>query len=81
MSSSQNSTLQQIGMVGAAASAIITLLSIKYNDRPFFYEHPKNIPHGKGYPIIGTLADLLKNIHRMHDYQVDMFTSLDTQTL
>jgi fatty acid omega-hydroxylase len=81
MSLSNNSTIQQIGIAGAAASAVIALLSIKYNDRPLFYEHPKGIPHVDGYPIIGSLGSLLSNIHRLYDYQLELFEKHDTLTL
>lgn len=81
MSLNNNSTLQNIGIAGAAASAIITILSLKYNDRPLFYEHPKDLPHKKGYPILGNLTGLLSNVSRLHDYQLETFESLDALTL
>lgn len=81
MSLTNNSTLQQIGIAGAAASAVAALLSIKYHDRPLFYEHPKGIPHAKGYPIIGALGALLNNVSRIHDFQLGLFEQLDTLTL
>lgn len=81
MSLSKNSTLQQLGVVGAAASTVIALLSIKYKDRPLFYEHPEGIPHGPGYPVLGNLVDLIKSMHRVLDFELELYEKLDTQTL
>lgn len=81
MSLNNNSSLQQLGVAGAAATAVVALLSVKYHDRPLFYEHPKGITHGSGYPIIGTLGSLLKNLDRIHDHQVETFEKYDTQTM
>lgn len=81
MSLSKNSALQQLGVAGAAASAVIALLSIKYHDRPFFYEHPKGVPHAPGYPVIGSLGALLKNMDRILDYELDLYEELDTQVM
>lgn len=81
MSFTNNSTLQNIGIAGAAATAIVAIVSIKYNDRPLFYEHVKGIPHKKGYPLLGQLTNLVRNIHRVHDYQLDTFESLDALTM
>lgn len=81
MSLSNNSPLQQLGVAGAAAATVVALLSIKYHDRPLFYEHPKDIPHGTGYPLIGTLGPLLKNVYRLHDFQLEIFEKHNTQTM
>lgn len=81
MSLSNNSTIQNIGIAGAAVSAAVAILSLKYNDRPLFYEHVKGIPHSKGYPILGNLTGLVSNIYRLHDYQLDTYESLDTLTM
>ncbi|KAG2195561.1 hypothetical protein INT47_001308 [Mucor saturninus] len=81
MSLSNNSTIQNIGIAGAAISAAVAILSVKYHDRPLFYEHVKGIPHSKGYPILGNLTGLVSNVHRLHDYQLDTFESLDTLTM
>lgn len=72
---------QQIAIAGAAVSSIMALLMIKYHDRPLFYEHMEGIPHGKGYPLLGNLPELMKNIPRLYDYQLDLHEKLDSLTL
>ncbi|KAI8088098.1 cytochrome P450 [Gilbertella persicaria] len=70
MSSFDNRTLQ----VAAA-------LTLKYNDRPFFYEHPEGIPYKGGIPAFGNLFDILSNVHRFHDFQIDLFEKSDSLTM
>ncbi|CAO3693849.1 unnamed protein product [Rhizopus stolonifer] len=72
---------QQVAFAGAVASSALALLSIKYHDRPTFYEHNKDIPYVKGYPLLGNLPTLLSNIERIYDHQLDMFEELDVLTL
>lgn len=72
---------QQVALAGALASSALAYLSIKYHDRPTFYEHSKDIPYVKGYPLLGNLPSLLSNIERIYDYQLDMFEKMDVLTL
>lgn len=81
MPMTNNSTLQNLGLAGATATAVVSLLSIKYHDRPLFYEHVKGIPHTTGYPLLGRLTALVKNIHRLHDYHLESFELLDALTM
>ncbi|KAI9257744.1 cytochrome P450 [Helicostylum pulchrum] len=81
MSFNNNSTLQGVAVAGATVSTVMALLTMKYNDRPLFYEHPEGIPYKKGFPVLGNLTSLLGNLGRMHDFQVDSFTELDTLTM
>jgi fatty acid omega-hydroxylase len=74
-------TLQSVGAAGAATVAVLAALSLKYNDRPLFYEHPEGIPYQKGLPILGNLPKLLSNVHRLYDFQCDQFNKLDTLTM
>lgn len=74
-------TIQAIGVTGAAASAVIALLALKYNDRPLFYEHIKDIPHVKGIPLLGNLPIVLKNLPRFYDFTTENLENLDTLTL
>lgn len=74
-------TLQSIGTVGAATAAVLAALALKYNDRPFLYEHPEGIPYLKGLPLLGNLPKLLSNIDRIYDFQSDQFNELDTLTM
>lgn len=76
-----NRTLQTVGMAGAAASAAIAALAVKYHDRPLFYEHPKGIAHQGGLPILGNLTYLLGNIHRLYDFQLEQFEKVDALTM
>jgi hypothetical protein len=76
-----NRTLQHIGAAGAATAAVLAALSIKYNDRPLFYEHPEGIPYMKGAPILGNLPKLMNNVYRLYDFQCDQFNELDTLTM
>jgi hypothetical protein len=80
MSISDNNTLQTIGMASAAASTVVALLALKYNDRPLFYEHIEGIPHKKGVPFLGGLSELLNNVYRIHDFQTEGFEQLDALT-
>ncbi|KAG0796934.1 hypothetical protein G6F16_000497 [Rhizopus arrhizus] len=72
---------QKIALTGAAASSLFTLIALKYHDRPVFSEHQKEVPHVKGYPLVGNLPTLLHNIPRIYDYQLENFERLDTLTL
>lgn len=76
-----NRTLQTVGIAGAAASAMLAALTIKYNDRPLFYEHPEGITHRGGYPILGNLTHLLGNIYRIHDFQAERFEEMGALTM
>ncbi|KAF1796237.1 cytochrome P450 [Mucor lusitanicus] len=76
-----NRTLQTVGMAGAAASAVMAALMVKYHDRPLFYEHPKGIPYKGGLPILGNLPYLLGNIHRLYDFQLEQFEKVDALTM
>lgn len=81
MSLNNNSTLQGVAVAGATVSTVLALLTMKYNDRPLFYEHPEGIPYKKGFPILGNLTSLLGNLSRIHDFQAELFTDLDTLTM
>ncbi|RCH84922.1 hypothetical protein CU097_005150 [Rhizopus azygosporus] len=72
---------QQIAIAGAAVSSIMTLLMIKYHDRPLFYEHMEGVPCHKGYPLLGNLLEFTKNVSRLYDYQLDIHEKLDSLTL
>ncbi|RCH89322.1 hypothetical protein CU097_012153, partial [Rhizopus azygosporus] len=72
---------QQIAIAGAAVSSIITLLMIKYHDRPLFYKHMEGVPYHKGYPLLGNLLEFTKNVPRLYDYQLDIHEKLDSLTL
>jgi fatty acid omega-hydroxylase len=76
-----NSVIQNVGLAGAAVASLVTLLAIKYNDRPAFYEHPKDIPYNGGLPLVGNLPELINNVPRLHDYVLELFEKLDTLTL
>ncbi|KAI9274183.1 cytochrome P450 [Sporodiniella umbellata] len=72
--------VQQAALVGALASSTVALLAMKYHDRPIFYEHTKDIPFVKGYPLVGNLPNLLKNLPIIHDSQLKLFEDLDVLT-
>jgi fatty acid omega-hydroxylase len=81
MSLQQNSAVQNLGIVGATAAAAISILAMKYNDRPAFTEHYEGLPHGKGAPFLGSLPNVLKNIPRIHDLMCELFEGLDAMTV
>ncbi|ORE06666.1 cytochrome P450 [Rhizopus microsporus var. microsporus] len=81
MSLKDASVGQQLAIAGAAVSSIITLMSLKYHDRPLFYEHIKDIPFIKGYPLVGNLPTLIKNIGRRLDYAVELYEKTGALTI
>lgn len=81
MSLKDASVGQQLAIAGAAVSSIITLMSLKYHDRPLFYEHIKDIPFVKGYPLVGNLPTLIKNIGRRLDYAVELYEKTGALTM
>ncbi|OBZ90065.1 hypothetical protein A0J61_01881 [Choanephora cucurbitarum] len=66
-------TLEALATVGITAATVIGVLGLRYHDRPLFYEHPEGIPYRKGKPLVGVLPDMLRNIHRLHDYMLEGF--------
>jgi fatty acid omega-hydroxylase len=81
MSLQDNTALKNAGMAAAAVASVITLLAIKYNDRPIFYEHRKGIPYNKGLPLVGNLPSIMYNLPRHYDQNVELFEKHDTLTL
>ncbi|KAI8889502.1 cytochrome P450 [Backusella circina FSU 941] len=81
MSVQQNSVVQNLGIVGATTAAAVSLLALKYNDRPAFTDHYEGLPHGRGYPLLGSLPTILGNIPRIHDMMCDLFERLDSMTV
>jgi fatty acid omega-hydroxylase len=81
MSLKDSSLLQTIGIACGATVAVLSALAIKYHDRPLFYEHPKDIPFKKGYPLLGDLPGILANFPRLLDAETDSFEHLDALTM
>ncbi|KAI8992352.1 cytochrome P450 [Pilobolus umbonatus] len=68
-------------VLSGAVLSSITLLAVKYYDRPIFYEHPKGIPYSKGLPIIGSFYKIMSNIDILHDMLLSEFEKNDTLTM
>ncbi|KAI7857447.1 cytochrome P450 [Circinella umbellata] len=77
MSTETLSSLQTLGLAGAAA---VAALAVKYNDRAIFDEHRPGIAYRKGYPLVGGLPILLKNRSNIHDFLTQNFEELDAMT-
>ena len=77
MSTETLSSLQTLGLAGAAA---VAALAVKYNDRAIFDEHRPGIAYRKGYPLVGGLPILLKNRSNVHDFFTQNFEELDATT-
>jgi hypothetical protein len=76
MSLNDNLLVRTVGV----SAAIVTALALKYPDRALFDDDRVEIPHKKGWPIIGGLPALLSNAQRVHEFMLDGFTSLNTMT-
>lgn len=63
------------------SAAIVAALSIKYPDRAVFDEERLEIPHKKGWPLVGNLPNLLWNSSTLHDFILAGYTNLNTQTM
>ncbi|KAI8886541.1 cytochrome P450 [Backusella circina FSU 941] len=81
MSLPDNTILKNAGIAAVTAASALTLLAIKYNDRPVFVQHLKQIPHHKGAPLVGNLIELLSNLNRQYDYFLELFERYDTLSL
>ncbi|KAI8875841.1 cytochrome P450 [Backusella circina FSU 941] len=81
MSSKDISLLQTFAIASGATIAVLSALAMKYHDRPIFYEHPKDIPFKKGYPLLGDLPGILMNFSRLLDAETDSFEHLDALTM
>ena len=76
-----NKSIAQLAMIAAgAATSIIGLLALKYNDRALFYEHRAGIPPMAGEPLIGSLGLQLRNKSWLHDYLMFTMERLNTLT-
>jgi fatty acid omega-hydroxylase len=81
MSLQDNTVLRNAGIAAATVASVVTLLAIKYNDRPVFVEHAKNVPHHKGAPLVGNLFGFRSNSERLYDYLHEIFEQYDTLTM
>ncbi|KAI8992351.1 cytochrome P450 [Pilobolus umbonatus] len=72
---------QTLTLIGGSTLALLSLLAIKYPDRPPFFEHPPKIPHVAGQPLIGGLFHILSNVHIFHDLVAQQFDRHASMTI
>ncbi|KAI9272728.1 cytochrome P450 [Phascolomyces articulosus] len=80
-SSGNNSYLSAATVIGGAALGILSYLAFKYPDRAVFEDVQKGIPQVKGYPLIGTFFQQLKEVSRFYDAQHEHLEKLNTMTM
>ncbi|KAH8556114.1 cytochrome P450 [Umbelopsis sp. PMI_123] len=66
--------------IGSAGAAALGALAIMYPDRAIFDEKREDIPQRHGYPLIGSLPDLLSNMDSFHHFALKGFETVGVTT-
>lgn len=66
--------------IGSAGAAALGALAIMYPDRAIFDEKREDIPQRHGYPLIGSLPDLLSNMESFHHFALKGFETVGVTT-
>lgn len=78
---SENNTLKLSVIAASASALLLTGLIIKYHDRAIFDEHNKGSKAKEGYPLIGSITDILKEKEYIHELHLNSLKKHDTLTL
>lgn len=66
--------------IGGAGAAALSVLALMYPDRALFDEARPDIPQRAGYPLVGSLPDLIRNTDTFHHFALQGFENLARTT-
>ncbi|CAO3600752.1 unnamed protein product [Absidia cylindrospora] len=76
-----NPLTKALGVAAGTSALVLTGLALKYNDRAIFDEHNPGTPYRKGYPLLGTLPNLIRGKATIHDFITKAFDNADATTI
>lgn len=76
-----NYMIKAATLAAGTSATLLVGLALKYHDRALFDTHNPRTTIQKGYPLVGTLPDMLREKKTLHDYNDQEFTKYDCMTL
>ncbi|CAO3690445.1 unnamed protein product [Umbelopsis vinacea] len=73
-------TAQYAVAIGGAGAAALSVLALMYPDRALFDEARPDIPQRTGYPLVGSLPDLIRNVDTFHHFALQGFEKVARTT-
>jgi hypothetical protein len=66
--------------IGGAGAAALSVLALMYPDRALFDEARPDIPQRAGYPLVGSLPDLIRHVDTFHHFALQGFENVARTT-
>jgi hypothetical protein len=76
-----NPVIKAATLAAGASATLLVGMALKYHDRAIFETHNPRTPIQKGYPLVGSLPDMLREKENLHDFTDQEFTKYDCMTL